>query len=443
MAAVQPTSPEAFLLDLFPPGTIRRAGRRLGCYLRVRKIDVLALVLVVVLTVCGRGEQPIAEMRRELERRTGVFVVRSSFWARLSPEFGSLVRWLLDSVVKRSWDDVPQLPGFLEGFTDLIAGDATVVQVHKSLSAKWKGTGSDAAIKVHTLVRALTGELLRYRITEETRPECRVFGAGHWARGALFLLDRGYSAAALWWRIHRLGGFFVTRLKKNFHAVVVEVNPGHRGSRTKPVGKKIWDVLKGRRGGRIDVMCRFTVKVRPYRRLRGRRFEHFFRVVAVWNGVERRYQLYVTNVAPSRFTAEQVAASYRLRWEVERFYVCAKSGMGLDKVTSKKAHVVELLVRAALLRATVAMQAKCIADQHLPRHRWTNGLLWMKVWRERTAELLVGWLGGHEPHRQTTWARLARLAMDPNRNRLSPRVVAQLGVALEWAWHRHSSRSSA
>ena len=158
MAAAQPTSPEAFLLDLFPPGAIRRAGRRLGCFLRVRKIDVLALVLVVVLTVCGRGEQPIAEMRRELERRTGVFVVRSSFWARLSPEFGRLVRWLLDSVVKRSWDDVPQLPGFLEGFTDLIAGDATVVQVHKSLAARWKGTGSDAAIKVHTLVRALTGD---------------------------------------------------------------------------------------------------------------------------------------------------------------------------------------------------------------------------------------------------------------------------------------------
>jgi hypothetical protein len=43
MAAVQPTSPEAFLLDLFAPGTLRRAGRRLGCYLRVRKLDVLAL----------------------------------------------------------------------------------------------------------------------------------------------------------------------------------------------------------------------------------------------------------------------------------------------------------------------------------------------------------------------------------------------------------------
>jgi hypothetical protein len=40
-------------------------------------------------------------MRRELERRTGVFVVRSSFCARLSPELGRLVRWLLDSVVKR------------------------------------------------------------------------------------------------------------------------------------------------------------------------------------------------------------------------------------------------------------------------------------------------------------------------------------------------------
>jgi hypothetical protein len=43
-----------------------------------------------------------------------------------------------------------------------------------------------------------------------------------------------------------------------------------------------------------------------------------------------------------------------------------------------------------------------------------NGLLWMKVWRERTTELLVGWLGGQEPERRTTWSRLARLAMDPS-----------------------------
>ena len=218
MATSETTCPEAFLLALFPPELIRKTAHLVGAVKRKRLVDILSLILVVVLTPSGQGEQPIAGMRRELERRTGLLLARSSFWARLSPNFGRLVRWMLDSVVQRAWSAPPPLLGFLAGFKDVIAGDATVVQVHKSLASKWKGTGSPAAIKVHTLVRALTGELLRYKITAETQPECRVFGVGHWAKDVLFLLDRGYSAAALWWRIHRVGGFFVTRLKKSFQA---------------------------------------------------------------------------------------------------------------------------------------------------------------------------------------------------------------------------------
>jgi hypothetical protein len=440
MASLQPTSPETFLLDLLPAAAIRRMAKKVGCVQRIRKLDILALVLVVVLTTSGNGEQPIAGMRRALERRTKLLLACSSFWARLSPAFGKLVRWMLDSLIGRSWAQPKPFTGFLKGFTDVIAGDATVVQVHKSLKAKWKGTGSDAAVKVHTLIRALTGELLRYKITAETRPECRVFGVGHWARGALFLLDRGYSAAALWWRIHRVGGFFVTRLKKNFHAVIVEVNPGHRGSRSKALGSKVRDLMKGRHGRRIDVMCCFTVRVRPYGKARGRKFDHHFRVVAVWNKVEKRYQVYVTNVPPARFTAEQVAAAYRLRWTVERFYVSAKSGMGLDKITSRTPHVIEMLIRAALLRTTLAMQAKIHAEQHLPKDRWINPLLWIKVWRNRIVDLLTGWLDGRRIRTGTTWQRLARLAVDPNRKRLSPRVVAGMGIGLQWGWHRHTAR---
>ena len=440
MASPQPTSPETFLLDLFPAAAIRRMAKHVGCVQRVRRLDILALVLVVVLTTHGNGEQPIAGMRRALERRTTLLLASSSFWARLSPAFGKLVRWMLDSLIERSWEEPRRLTGFLRDFKDVIAVDATVVQVHKSLKAKWKGTGSDAAVKVHTLIRALTGELLHYRITAETRPECRVFGVGHWARGSLFLLDRGYSAAALWWRVHRVGGFFVTRLKTSFHAVIVEVNPGHRGSRSKAQGSKVRDLMKGRHGGRIDVMCRFAVQVRPYGKARGRRFDHHFRVVAVWNKVEKRYQVYVTNVPPIRFTAEQVAALYRLRWTVERFYVAAKSGMGLDKITSRRPHVIETLIRAALLRTTLAMQAKAQADRHLPKGRWINPLAWIKVWRDRIVDLLVGWLDGRRIRTGPTWERLARLAMDPNRKRLSPRVTAGMGIGLQWAWHRRSAR---
>ena len=434
MAAAQPTSPESFLLDLLRPDRVRHHARRLGFVLRIGPIKLLPFVLAVVLTPSGRGEQPIAAMRRAFERRTGYLPARSSFWERLSPAFGRLVRWMLDDVVDRSWDATPKPPGFLSSFKDVIAGDATVVQVHDSLAGRWKGTATPAAIKVHTLVRALTGELLRYRITAETRPECRVFGVGHWARNVLFLLDRGYADGSLWWRIDRLGGSFVTRLKTSFHARVVSVNPGHRGSRSKPIGKKAMDLAAGRSGGRIDVMCSFAVRVRPYRSARGRRFPHVFRVVGVWNRTHERYHFYVTNVGVDRFTAEQVEVAYRLRWEVERFYVAAKSGMGLDRITSRKPHIVEALIRAALLRCTVAMQAKRQAERTLPTGRWINALAWIKVWRERIGDLLGAWLDGVRRPQRVSWERLAWLAVDPSRRRLSARVAATLGAAVGWGY---------
>ncbi len=120
--------------------------------------------------------------------------------------------------------------------------------------------------------------------------------------------------------------------------------------------------------------------------------------------------------------------------------MAAKSGMGLDKITSRKPHIVETLLRAALLRTTLAMQAKIHAERHLPKGRWINPLLWVKVWRERIGDLLSGWLRGKRARTGITWKRMAKLAMDPNRKRLSPRVVARMGIGLQWDWHRHSAR---
>lgn len=55
-----------------------------------------------------------------------------------------------------------------------------------------------AAPKVHTFVHAVTGELLRYRITAEAHADGKSFAIGHWAKGKLFHFDRGHNSASLW-----------------------------------------------------------------------------------------------------------------------------------------------------------------------------------------------------------------------------------------------------
>ena len=63
---------------------------------------------------------------------------------------------------------------------------------------RWPGTNDDtAAIKIHTHIRALTGELLKHRITAGTADDGKQFGVTWADRGTLFLLDRAYNAASL------------------------------------------------------------------------------------------------------------------------------------------------------------------------------------------------------------------------------------------------------
>lgn len=421
MAAPKIASPESFLKSRVPVSDIRSAAHRLGVVQRRRTVDPVALLFSVALLVCGRGGQTLAGMRKLLALRFGIVVARSTFWDRLTPAFEALVDWLLERLRSISAENRPIYTGLLRGFVDVVAVDSSVVGVHDSLSNVWKGTRrstAKAALKVHTFVRAVTGELLRYRITAEAHADCRAFAIGHWARGMLFLFDRGYSSASLWWRVHRVGGFFVTRLPGSYTPEVSTVNRRHRGRARGLAGRPLRQALEGLKRSLVDVTCDFRVHVRPYGKERGRWFNHPFRVVGVWDANKKAYALYVTNVPPERMSPADVAEVYRLRWEVETFYKTGKSGLGLNELPSTKPHIVRTLVKAALIRASIAMQAKCEADKNLPARQWINPQQWVRTWRLAAEALLCALLTGtRSTNPQVTWASLASLARDPNVNR--------------------------
>lgn len=424
MAHAQDSSPTSFLHQLVPPAEIQTAAVQVGFVKRRRKIDPLAFLVATVLTVCGRGEESLAAMRRSLASRTGVLVARSAFWDRWTTAFEALVTWLLCRLQAASAASPPEYTGLLRGFKDVIAQDSTVMQVDARLKKLWPGTrksSAPAAIKAHTRVRVVTGELLWHRITGERHADSRAFGIGHWAKDVLFLFDRGYASASLWWRIHRVGGYFLTRLPNSYRPEVVAVNRKHRGRARKLVGESLRGTEKGLKRRVLDVGCTFRVKVRPYGKEKGRRFDHAFRVVGLWNPDAKSYHYYVTNIPPDRIPAEHIGDIYRLRWEVETFYKTAKGGLGLGEVASSKPHIVRTQVRAALLRATLAMRAKCLAERNAPAGRWINPQQWVRVWRELLVHLALTAIGGIRLTARFTWSQLALLALDPNVKRVPTR----------------------
>ncbi len=61
------------------------------------------------------------------------------------------------------------------------------------------------------------------------------------------------------------------------------------------------------------------------------------------------YHFYVTNIPLEKLAAEDVRATYALRWQVELLFKELKQSYRLDQMPSRKRHIVEALLYAAIL----------------------------------------------------------------------------------------------
>jgi hypothetical protein len=381
-------SPAIELLTRFAdPEVVRRVARDLEVVRRQGKVDSYALLMVVVLGVVIRGTTSIAQLGHVYGEVTGTPLARSSFWGRLNPRFALLIQWLLDEVVTASRRPTNRPPGVLSCFKDVLAADASVIKVHDSLRGVWKGTrrnSAKAALKLHAWIRVFTGELVKYRLTPEAYGDSRAFGIDHRLRGVLMLFDRGYASPTLWRQIDSVGGYFLTRIPKGWNQVVVSENRRHRGRARCLLGMSLRDGLDTLRRAVVDVNAAFRCRVRGYRGERGRKVEEHFRVIAV-RRPDGSFAKYVTNAPPRLLAAEDVWNIYRLRWEVETFFKTTKSGCAMSDTPSRDKHKVQILIYAALLRATLAMKAKTRFVRLVPatNGRRINPQQWMRWWNRQ------------------------------------------------------------
>ena len=134
-----------------------------------------------------------------------------------------------------------------------------------------------------------------------------------------------------------------------------------------------------------------------------------------------RYHLYVTNLAPARLTAEQVARVYAGRWQIELVFKEMKSHFRLEGLPSRKPHIVEALLYATLVTLVVSRRLLRAVRQALrgrphavPEGRWAAifaaaaaAILDLLLAPARLARDLARW----------TETMLLHEAGDPNRSR--------------------------
>jgi IS4 transposase len=370
MAKIDEGKVREMLESILPKGWITSTARTTGAVIRQRKVNIVLFVWTLILGFAtSGGVRTIASLRRAYEQASGESIEESSFYDRFTESFVHLIRECLCHALQDSFETSGTLKGLLKNFWDLIVTDSTVVRLHRLLKDRFPGARtnhSPASIKMHTVLSVRAHGISSIKVTEGKKADVKAFIVGSWVKGALLLFDLGYYCLALLNRIHKYGGFFVSRLKENSNPVVLFSNIKHRGRTTEIKGRPLQEVLKKLKRDVVDLQCRVSFKGRRYRGVQTMH-EQIFRVVGVRNAETGDFHLYVTNISTEFLTPQEVARIYRYRWEIELLFKELKSFYHLEDLNTQNEHVVLSLLYAAVITSIVARTLQAAFAQLFPQ----------------------------------------------------------------------------
>ena len=355
---------EASLRELFPEDYLREQAEKTHVIQRERKVDIVALFWTLVLGFGIGKDRKIADLRRGYIAATGQWLCRSAFYDRFTKALTVFLRQAVIWAIQGVCSTAPALSGPLSVFVDLILIDATVIRLHELLKdayAACRTNHTKAACKLHLVYSVLGKSEQKVKLTCERTRESRVLTIGSWVKDRLLLFDLGYFKYALFERISRFGGYFISRLKGLCNPKIIALNVPCRGRARPLVGEKLKDVLKGLKRQILDVQ----VEVRfPRRIYRGKRrwVVKQFRVVGVYNTTTGTYHLYITNISPKHLSAKQIAQTYEARWLVELVFKQLKSYYQIDALPSSKQEIVEALLYTAILTMMISKTVQEILE---------------------------------------------------------------------------------
>lgn len=424
---------KATLQSCFSEEWLRETASTTGLVKRRSKVDIVAFFWTLVLGFGTGTFRSLAELRRSFESSAGVEIVPSTFYDRFTPTLCLFLKKAVARACATLSEPAMRPGGMLSGFLDLVVADASVISLHKFLAEKFPACRSSASstrasLKLHIVMSVFAASPRMVQLFSERTKELKMLKVGKWVAGRLLLFDLGYYMFSLFERIDRNGGYFISRAKDNFNPVITSTNTTCRGRSVVLVGKRLQDVLPLLKRKSFDVEALLDIKRRPYD---GKQsiVSKPFRIVGVLNDETGAYHIYITNVPGSQLSPEDVARTYRARWEVELLFKELKSQYRIDELPSSKEHIVEALIYIAILTMTVSRLL-------LNAVRTRMGLLplqtpvrrWAVTFKNRAMKLLDLLLDLGPQHRK--WRDLetflAHEAKDPNvkRSRNIPDLAA-------------------
>lgn len=209
------------------------------------------------------------------------------------------------------------------GFAHKVYGlDASVIVLSLKVFDWAKFQVVKGGIKLH-LMLDLDGQIPSFCvITEGQEPELRQARLQRYEPDSILVFDRGYIDFHWFHQLHLQRVFFVTRLKKNAKYRVVARRRADR-----------------RKGLTSDQTIRMTGKSAECLPLDLRR-------VGYWDKESRRQYFFLTNIP--HLPAEDVAALYKARWQVELFFKWIKQHLKIKSFLGTTPNAVMTQVWVAL-----------------------------------------------------------------------------------------------
>jgi putative transposase len=324
---------------ILPARLVDAAAKRCGYGERRRKCPPDRFFWTLVLGFGCEAQRSLASLQRFFCTLTGESITSSAFQKRFTPKAAAFLEDVLRETLATSSEVAsPAMGRKLERFRQVLALDSTVLKLHRRLARHFRGfrsQGTEAMAKLHVVHNLGRRDMDRLTLTSGRVHDQRGAITGPHLRGTLSLFDLGYYSHDLFRRIERFGGLFLSRLQTGANPLLLRVRRGR--SRLPEGGAR----LAGLRmeDGVLDADAQFG----EGRHVRVRR------VVGVWDLERERWSLYVTNLPPGEFSAEELLQLYRLRWEVELLFKELRSAYRLDDLPTSKPATVRCLIYAALL----------------------------------------------------------------------------------------------
>jgi hypothetical protein len=336
--------------SVFDEKLIDTIGKANGFCKRLRVVTPYRLVLSLVSTMsCGRVET-LADIHRGFEALFGKGVAYKPFhnqlskeeFPRMMQEFASAIMTKLAVKTLRIKRGSP-----LSEFKEILIQDGSSFAVNDNLSKVFPGrftNTSPAAVELHVTMSLLDGNVRRVALTADTEEERGHLPAPSELKGKLLLADRGY-----------FGLEYIDELMEEETAGFViraqnAVNPVILSAQTAQ-GKRL-NRLKGKRLKAVKLSKQQPTDMdAEWYKPDGCPVE--CRLICFWNPKTKQYIFFATNLPRERYSPDDIAQAYRLRWQIELLFKEWKSYANLHAFDTTKAAIAAGLIWATLAAAAI------------------------------------------------------------------------------------------